>query len=705
MLDADRESRIRELFREALDLPPEKREAFLDGRCGSDPELRARLADLLAEEARGTAGVLAKGLFGKPSPEGERVGPYRLLEVLGEGGMGTVHLAEQTEPIRRKVALKTIRLGMASEEVLARFAGERQALARMNHPHIAEIYDAGTTDSGLPWFAMEYCPGPPLDRYADGAKLSLEERIGLLLPVCDAVQHAHQKGVIHRDLKPANILVPQSDGRPVPKIIDFGVARAVAGGSLAGARHTSLGAPIGTWLYMSPEQADPKADVDTGTDVWALGAILCELLTGTPPFPADDVTHLVVALAREDPVAPSRRLRALPPDRALAVAQARRTTPQALARHLTGDLDAIVLRALERDRARRYASASELAADLRRHLASETVSARAPTLSYQLARFVRRNRTAVTLFSAALLAVLLGLTAAWQSARRAQDAEHARRELAHRILDEGFARNEFLEHAFFVGGDLPLRALLEEAEGDIPALFGARPGEEAAVRTALGVAWLDLGDPGRARPHLERSYRLLSRTLGRESVDLFLTLDALIRAARQSDLAPESSVVDHALSLAVDLTRQEDAELGAALEAMVAMRGGGDPTPQEAEACLAAVSARFERAADRREMALFVGRVLVETAATLYAQGRLSETESYSRAVERLAEEIFERGSTQRLLFLWRFAELHLSKHPPMRGRAEEILARLLREIDEARLPPDHWLRHEALELQEKSRR
>ena len=366
MLDAERERRVAELFRRALDVDPAERAAFVEAHAADDPEIRARAAELLAEEARGTKGILAKAPFGEKEPEERRVGPYRLLEVLGEGGMGTVHLAEQAAPVRRRVALKTIRLGMASGEVLARFAGERQALARMNHPNIAEIYEAGSTESGLPWFAMEHCPGPPLDLYADRARLTVEERIRLFLPVCDAVQHAHQKGVIHRDLKPANVLVPLRDGRPVPKIIDFGVARAVAGESLAAPYHTVFGKLVGTWRYMSPEQADPKGEVDTRTDVWALGAILYEILTGGPPFREDSVTGIVSALANEDPRAPSRRIRSLPADEREAVAKGRRTTTEALARRVAGDLDAIALKALERDRARRYAAASELATDLRR---------------------------------------------------------------------------------------------------------------------------------------------------------------------------------------------------------------------------------------------------------------------------------------------------------------------------------------------------
>ncbi|MCZ6599024.1 MAG: serine/threonine-protein kinase, partial [Planctomycetota bacterium] len=332
MLDAEREERLAKLFRMALNVAPEALDTFIESHCGDDAELREELSGLLEEDAGGTAGILGQNLFRAQREVGGRVGPYRLLEVLGEGGMGTVHLAEQTEPVQRKVALKTIRLGMASDEVLARFDAERQALARMNHPGIAEIYDAGTTESGLPWFAMEYCPGSTLVAHCDNGRLSVDERLALLIGVCEAVQHAHQKGVIHRDLKPSNVLVTQRDHRPVPKVIDFGVARAVAGGLTPEAWHTSAGDTVGTWLYMSPEQADPKGDVDTRADVWALGAMLHELLCGAPPFQADNVARIAAALLREEPKPPSRRLAELQAHAAEAVAKARRLDRNGLAR-------------------------------------------------------------------------------------------------------------------------------------------------------------------------------------------------------------------------------------------------------------------------------------------------------------------------------------------------------------------------------------
>ncbi len=699
MLDADREKRLEGIFRRALDLPPERREAFLDAECRGDGELRARAAELLAEEAKGTSGILGRSLL-REAPAGERrIGPYRLLEVLGEGGMGTVHLAEQTEPVSRRVALKTIRLGMASEEVLARFAGERQALAMLNHPNIAKIFDAGATESGLPWFAMEHCPGPPLGGYCDRARLPVEGRIGLLLPICEAVEHAHRRGVLHGDLKPGNVLVVQADGRPVPKVIDFGVAVALAGRSRAGLPLPSVGKAVGTWLYMSPEQADPNGDVDTRADVWALGAILYEILAGVPPFQAEEVSAIAAALKSQVPRPPSGRVLALPPPEARSVAEARRTTPAALARRLSGDLDAIAGKALERDVARRYDSPAELAADLRRHLRHEPVSARASTPSYRLARFVRRHRVAVSLGILACGALLAGLAAAFRGAQRARDGEFNRRMAAERRLDEGLAHRRFVRHRVFARGDLPISELLAGSDPAIALLFGSDPGQEAAVRFAVGVTWLDLDQTKEARRHLERADWLLTKKLGRNDVDSLLTLDALIRAARQSGTAPDDGLVRRSVDLAVTLASERDKTLGRDLGALAAMREGRAPPGTEVTARLRAVSEEFSRQPRRWEMAVCVGRVLIETTAGLLRQGRTEEAVEISETIERLAEEVFAPSDAERLLFFWRFAELHAAASPPLERRVEHLLSKVSSTPEED-LPADHWLRGRVKELE-----
>ena len=427
----------RTLFDAVIEMPdPALREAFLDKTCAADPAMRARLVALLA------AHLEAEAFFGfvppPPSRCGEtsappetpeqpaaagpatagadpvRIGRYAIVRRLGEGGCGVVYLAEQEEPVRRQVALKIIRLGMDTERVIARFALERQALAMMNHPHIARVFDAGATDAGRPFFAMELVAGERITTYCDNRRLPLRERLELFIQVCLAVQHAHQKGILHRDLKPSNVLVALQDGVATPKVIDFGVAKAVSSHA-AGEPSVTLGADqfIGTPAYMSPEQAEPgRADVDTRADIYSLGALLYELLTGRPPF---DSKHLLATgldtlrrtLREVDPPAPSVLLGSLPADDLAEIAVRCRCAPSAIMVTLRRDLDWVVMHALEKDRQRRYSTAQGLAVDLRRYLNDEPVVARPPGSFYQLGKLVRRHRVAFAA-GAAILATLLG---------------------------------------------------------------------------------------------------------------------------------------------------------------------------------------------------------------------------------------------------------------------------------------------------------
>jgi eukaryotic-like serine/threonine-protein kinase len=351
-----------------------------------------------------TATTAATRSHGAP----ERIGPYRLLDVLGEGGMGIVYHAEQTEPVSRRVALKIVKLGMDTKEVVARFDAERQALALMDHPAIARVYDAGVTEAGRPYFVMELVPGVPITDYCDRERLSTRERIELFIQVCQAVQHAHQKSVIHRDLKPSNILVTIQDGKPVPKIIDFGIAKAMHRRLTDQTLVTHVGEIIGTPAFMSPEQLEGVVlDVDTRADIYSLGVTLYLLLTGYLPFDPDELKRSgasAVAYIREhDPPRPSARVTTARSPTTLA--ENRRTDVPHLRRALKGDLDWIVLKAMARDRSRRYETTNGLAVDLQRHLRDEPVTARPPSARYRAAKFVKRHRGGVAF--AAVLALTL----------------------------------------------------------------------------------------------------------------------------------------------------------------------------------------------------------------------------------------------------------------------------------------------------------
>ena len=373
-------------------------------------------------------------------------GRYTLLDVLGEGGMGTVYRADQTEPVKRQVALKLIKVGMDSRAVLARFDAERQALALMDHPNIARVYDGGTTAAGQPFFVMELVSGVPITEYCDRQRLSVRARLELFVSVCQAVQHAHQKGIIHRDLKPSNVLVTEVDGRPTPKVIDFGVAKATEV-KLTDQSLADSGAIVGTPAYMSPEQADPSSmDIDTRTDIYALGVILYELLAGSPPIDAKQFQRgaflEMLRMVREvDPPRPSTKVstaEALP-----NIAANRDIEPAQLKRALRGDLDWIVMKALEKDRARRYETANGFAADVLRHLAHEPVQAAPPSRAYRLRKFVRKHRGAVVAASLVVLALLGGIAGTtwglFRADQRRVEAEKARAAEAERVKERDAA--------------------------------------------------------------------------------------------------------------------------------------------------------------------------------------------------------------------------------------------------------------------------
>lgn len=393
-----------------------------------------------------------------PAPS-QIIGPYHLLQRIGQGGMGEVWLAEQKHPVRRRVALKLIKAGMNTREIVARFESERQALALMDHPAIAKVFDAGSTPEGLPYFVMEYIAGAPISDYCDKHRLTLHDRLEVFMQVCDGVQHAHQKAIIHRDLKPSNILITQVDGRPVPKIIDFGVAKATSQRLTAETMFTRVGALLGTPEYMSPEQADSGGeDIDTRTDVYSLGIVLYELFVGALPLDATEIRslafHEVLRRIREDDAPrPSTKLRSSAAHASIT-ARNRGTEAADLGKQLKGDLDSIALKALEKERSRRYDSASDLAADIHRYLQNEPVKAVPPSLAYRSRKFIRRHRWGVTASAVLSLAVIvLILSLIVGSTRIARERDRANREAqaAERVSD-------FLVEAFKV------RILINRAE-------------------------------------------------------------------------------------------------------------------------------------------------------------------------------------------------------------------------------------------------
>jgi len=388
----------------------------------------------------------------------EEIGPYRVLEVLGQGGVGTVYLVQQREPIRRKAALKLIKLGMDTREVLVRFAQERQLLASMSHPNIAKVFDAGQTETGRPYFVMEYVPGEPVTNYCDHRRLSLAERLRLFVTICRAIQHAHQKGILHRDIKPSNLIVSEQDGAHVPMVIDFGLAKVLRTEPASAHLLTREGQFLGTPRYMSPEQIElPSEEVDTRSDVYSLGVVLFELIVGEPPHERTitdgGLAKLLNSIKDEESTRPSTRLSFLT-RQAKDIAESRRTDRNALLNQVRGDLDWIVVKALERDRERRYSSPAELAADVERYLNREPIAARPPTAAYRVERFVRRNPLVVGAILSVALALVLGSALSiffFLRANQSRDAQAALIKLCDDIRNDISTAHLWFEEA--IAGD------------------------------------------------------------------------------------------------------------------------------------------------------------------------------------------------------------------------------------------------------------
>jgi serine/threonine protein kinase/tetratricopeptide (TPR) repeat protein len=711
---------------------PTERQFFIERVCADDANLRRRVDTLLKTQAET---ILAPDLAGDPAVSsgegaGSLVGPYKLLRAIGAGGMGVVWVAGQEYPIRREVALKIIKPGMDSGEVIARFEAERQTLAMMDHPNIAKVLDAGTTGTGRPYFVMELVQGVPITEYCDAKRLGPRERLELLVPVCRAIQHAHQKGIIHRDIKPSNVLVSSYDGQPTPKVIDFGIAKAT-GPSLTDSKVTQFGAVVGTLEYMSPEQAQTGgADIDTRSDIYSLGVVMYQLLTGRTPLDWGEAQkagyfEVLRRVREEEPPAPSARL-TKSPETLAEVAELRGTEPARLPKLLRGELDWIVMKALEKDRTRRYETANSLGRDIERYLNGEPVEASPPSATYRARKFARRHRLLLATAAGFLALLIAGIVvSAWQAvrARRAERAAMAERDRVmaaerstrqerdramkaessamterdkamvqmhradteaetSRVVNE-FLRKDLLGQASADNQarpdqkpdpDLKVRTALDRAAARIEGAFKGRPLVEASIRQTIGSAYTDLGLYKEARAQLEQALKLRFSNQPPEDPETLKAKEAL------ANLYAQQRNLSAALALVQGVLKARRLKLGPE-----------HPDTLEALNDLAALRSMQGRLAEGEPLLRQVLQVRIRTlgplhpdtlesemnlAAVLRQEGKLVEAEPFSLEAVTGYRKVLGPDHPRTLLALWQLGEVYLNQN--QYSAAETVLRETL---------------------------
>jgi len=674
------------IFGEAIEISSRQdRSVFLDRACQGDADLRREVERLVEDHFRAGSFLESPALQEprtapmKPVAEGPGtvIGPYKLLQQIGEGGMGVVFMAEQTAPLQRTVALKVIKPGMDTRAVIARFEAERQALALMDHPNIAKIFDAGTTDSGRPYFVMELVKGIPITEYCDQCDVTTRERLELFVTVCQAIQHAHQKGVMHRDIKPTNVMVTMQDGRPAPKIIDFGVAKAINQRLTEQTLMTAFAQMVGTPLYMSPEQAElSPLGVDTRSDIYSLGVLLYELLTGATPFDKDRLhaasyDEMRRILRDEEPPRPSARLSTLAADMATTIAERQRTEPHRLIQAVRGDLDWIVMKCLDKDRNRRYATVGALIEDVQRYLKDEPVEACPPSVVYRFNKFVRRNRGLLT--AAGLLAAVLifGTALSVSQAVRATRAERLAKtgyeaeRLARQEADEARreAENDRLQakqHAAAATAeaakskatvnllqqmltpevdrarDYTVRQMLDDFSDHLSARLADQPELEAEIRTIVAGVYQKLSMFEKAEPHLQVALNLRRQHLGQSHPQV---ADSLLACAWNANGRGQFAQAEAQAREALSTARQRG-DSPAILTALYSLQNflnqqgkydGAESIGSEALAMVRSLDLERERVACD---------VLFGLAASRVAQSRWVEAESLIRQGLAIAAEL-----------------------------------------------------------------